>query len=190
MDDPAIRSREPRSGPLTLLYDGVLGRLEQVVLGLLLALVIALSFIEILNRNLDLTLWEAAAANRITFSLVFYVGLFGAVVATRQARHIAIDAVTPYLPPRARTAISGALLLGSAVVTAWITVTAKRYVTEVIGDDDRFLPDKVDWYWRDRLWKWPLVVAFALMTLHFAVAGGLRILDAIRGTSRLQEPPA
>ena len=194
MEDPAPRSAPPgaRIGPLAFLYDGVLGRLEQVVLGVLLTAVIVLSFVEILNRNLDLALWEAAATNRITFSLVFYIGLFGAVVATRQARHIAIDAVTPYLPPRARAAVSGALLLASAVACAWITMTARRYVTDVIGPDDRFLPDKVAWYWRDRLWKQPLVVAFALMTLHFAVAGATRLVAAARGGRALdaQEPSA
>lgn len=157
----------------------------------LLGTVIALSFVEILNRNFGLDLWESAATNRVTFTLVFYVGLFGAVVATRQARHIAIDAVTPYLPRRVRTAVSALLLLASAVVCAWITVTAHRYVTDVITAEDRFLPDKIAWYWRNRLWKWPLVVGFALMTLHFAVAGGTRLLGAARSPAPLdpEEPP-
>lgn len=177
------------SGPWSTLYDGVLGRLEQGVLGALLATVILLSFVEILNRNLGLDLGESAAINRVTFTLVFYVGLFGAVVATRQVRHIAIDAVTPYLPPRVRTAVSAFLLLASGVVCAWITLTAHRYVTEVIAPDDRFLPDKVAWYWRDQLWKWPLVVGFALMTLHFFVAGTVRLRGALRGEPTLDAAP-
>jgi TRAP-type C4-dicarboxylate transport system permease small subunit len=172
-------SRRHSRGPLALLYEVVLERIEWAVIALLLAAVITLSFGEILNRNLELTIWDSAAANRVTFTLTFYLGLFGGVLATRQSRHIAIDAVTPYLGLRVRAVLSGVLLVGSAVVAAWIAITAKRYVLEVIEADERFLPGKVEWYWRDRLWKWPLPVGFALMSLHFLVAGVGRLYAAL-----------
>ena len=58
---------------------------------LLLAAVLILGLIEILGRNLGWHPWDMGANQRTVYRFTFYLGVFGAVLASRQGKHIAID---------------------------------------------------------------------------------------------------
>lgn len=162
---------------LKFFYFRVLGAIETLILALLLAATIGLSFTEILNRNFAWHLWDASAVNMAIYSTTFYCGLFGAVVATRRLRHIRIDALAPYLPRHISTKIDAVTSWIAAFACVWLTIVAIEFIQGgIIAVDDQLVPGKEGWFWQTRLWKWPMVVGFALMALHFAVAGTLRLL--------------
>lgn len=176
-ESPARRSLLDR------LYNSWLDRLEWGLLVVLLAAVIGISFTEILNRNFVWHLWDSAAANKVVYVLTFYVGLFGAVLATRSAKHIRIDAISPYLSPRARTRLELLASVAGAVATVWMTAVAYRYIRDFVPVSERFLPDKPEWYWRLRYWRAPMVFAFGLMGVHFAVGAVHRAKELMRPES-------
>ncbi|HEV8325354.1 MAG TPA: TRAP transporter small permease [Myxococcota bacterium] len=162
-------------------YYVVLLKAETAVLLALLAGVVLLPLIEIINRNTHLNIWDSTLATRIAYIFTFYVGLFGGAFATRYGRHISVDLVQPHLPPRVRHRLSGLLFLVSAVAGVALTRTAWRLVFWVIGPDDRFFPSVEKWWGRDRVWKIPFIVGFALMTLHFTVEGVRRLFGPLPG---------
>ena len=69
-------------------------------MGILLAAVLILSLIEILGRNLGWHPWDMGANQRAVYGFTFYLGLYGAVLASRQGKHISIDVASSYLSPR------------------------------------------------------------------------------------------
>lgn len=165
----APRDATHRGGPGGWLYHRALAAVENGLLIVLLAGTIGISFIEILNRNFNWQLWDSAAASKIVYALTFYLGLFGAVVATRHFKHIRIDAVSPYLNVAGRTTLEWFASAIGLVGTAWAAYTSWRFVAEFISPDDRFLPDKSAVYWQLRWWRYPICIAFAWMAAHFAV---------------------
>ncbi|MGH8560727.1 MAG: TRAP transporter small permease, partial [Nevskiales bacterium] len=74
--------------------------LEDLLLALLLGAMVIVAAAQILLRNLFE--WNFSWGDPLTRLLVLWVGLLGALAATRQNRHIAIDLVTHLLPPRVR----------------------------------------------------------------------------------------
>ncbi len=78
----------------------------------LLALMVSLAGAQILFRNLLDT--SILGVDQLLRLLVLWVALLGAVAASRDARHIGVDVISRWLPPRARA--------GARVVTDLFTV--------------------------------------------------------------------
>lgn len=115
--NPAAPSRKT-AGELIFIW---LHRLEDGFLILLLVAMIGLSGFQILLRNVfDSGVVSAEVAVRI---LVLWIGLFGAVVASRNDEHIRIDVLIRFLPDRYKTAAQALV----AVVTAAVCGTAAFY---------------------------------------------------------------
>ncbi|MDY0221119.1 MAG: TRAP transporter small permease [Desulfobacterium sp.] len=98
----------------------VLHRLEDFALILLLLTMMITAVLQIVLRNTtgSALMW----GDTLVRILVLWVGLVGAMVATRQNRHINIDVVTRHLPPGAARAVNGITLLSASLiclVTAW-----------------------------------------------------------------------
>jgi len=99
----------------------VLARLEDGVLVAMVTVLLLVSFGQILLRNLfQVTpLWIEPLARH----LVMWTGFLGALAATREGRHIRIDAVLRLLPPLGRAAallLSGAVSALTCGVLAWV----------------------------------------------------------------------
>ena len=136
----------PESGALRMLhrfYYTHLDRLEASVVGLLLAAVLVLSLIEILGRNLGWHPWDMGANQRAVFGFTFYLGLYGAVLASRQGKHISIDVASPYLAPKAKLRIGIFLTLVAAVACAGLATSAYIFITEVIQPDQYLVPSQI-----------------------------------------------
>ena len=185
----AAGSAKPVVRALAWAYHVALDRLEWAVLGLCLAGVIFIGFVEILNRNLAWHLWNSELASRVSYALTYYTGLFGAALATRRLRHIRIDVVAPYVSPstRRKLEIFGAIV--GCVASAWLAVTAARYVVQAYGPDEHVFGYLSGWIWRVRTWRWPLVAGFALISLHFAVGAGERLAGAQPAAEAVTEMP-
>lgn len=98
----------------------ILERAEDAVLVGLLLLMIGMAALQIVLRNVsDSGVFWGEALVRI---LVLWIGLVGAMVASRRGDHINIDVVTRYLPERAGRAVNFVVELftaGICVAVAW-----------------------------------------------------------------------
>lgn len=100
--------------------------LEDSFLAILLTAMIGLAGAQIVLRNFfDSGLSWADPLLRL---LVLWVGLAGAMVATREDHHISIDVLIRTLPPRLKLAVRVFADLFTAVVTAVIAYHAARMV--------------------------------------------------------------
>jgi TRAP-type C4-dicarboxylate transport system permease small subunit len=98
---------------------------DSLLVGLLTAMLM-LAVVQILARNLFQSglVWGDVAV-RI---MVLWVGLIGAMVATRQNKHITIDILSRYLPPRFSRPINAILNLFSAMVCGTAAYFSFRFV--------------------------------------------------------------
>lgn len=163
------------------IYDGTLRKAEEVLVTVLLVVVLGLSTVEILVRNLQLDLFDVVPAQLVTYYLAFHLGLFAAGLACRRARHISIDAVGPHLPEHARHGVMAVLFVVSALVCVHLCQLSWRYVFEFLHAEMHVLTDRTGWLWSERLWKAPMVAAFGLMALHFLVHGLREARSFLRG---------
>jgi len=157
------------------LYEVHLARIEIGIVIVLLITVIGLSLLLILSRNFDFQFGDPSILNRLVFVCTFYLCLFGGVLATRTSRHIKIDVIEPYLPSSWSTRLDGFLFLVAGIVSLIIASTATRFILTIIEPGASLIPATDDWYLRERLWKWPIVLVFLLIALHFFVHGTRRI---------------
>lgn len=105
---------------------GLLHRLEDSALALLLAALIVLACVQIVLRNfVDASIPWGEPLLRI---LVLWTGLIGAVVASRDHRQISIDAVSRLLPAGARVAARALTSAFAAAVSGAIAFHAARFV--------------------------------------------------------------
>ncbi|MEW6518407.1 MAG: TRAP transporter small permease [Thermodesulfobacteriota bacterium] len=150
-------------------------QLEEVFLCLLLVSMILLACLQIVLRGLFSggLLW----ADPLLRYLVLWSGMFGAAVATRAGRHIALDLVSYLVPAGMKSWLNLLIHLFSSLVVAaltWAAVIFVRNEAEFGGTSLLSIPS----------WAWNLVfpLAFALMTFRFLAAGVADIL-AIAGKS-------
>jgi TRAP-type C4-dicarboxylate transport system permease small subunit len=110
------------------LFLAALIRVEDGILVLLLALMISLAVLQILLRNLfDAGIFWSDALLRI---LVLWIGLVGAMVATRGDKHITINLVARFLPEKIKAIADGIAKLFTAVVCA-ITARYSFYLIQL-----------------------------------------------------------
>ena len=158
------------------LIDSALNKAEGMVLVLLLSVMIVLSFVQVVLRNVfgEGVLW----ADILLRHLVLWVGFLGASLAVSHQRHIGIDALT--------RALSGRWQLGVRVVTnlfaaamCFVLFDASRTFLEYEIEGGRILFfDIPEWYSQ-------LIIpaGFALLMIHFLVRVAVSARDAIRGTA-------
>lgn len=105
---------------------GLLHKLEDTLLVGMLAAMLLLAFGQIIARNLFQTgiVWGDLAVK----VMVLWVGLVGAMVAARQNKHITIDTLSRYLPPKLKRPISAVLNLFAAVACGVAAYASFRFV--------------------------------------------------------------
>jgi C4-dicarboxylate transporter DctM subunit len=158
------------SGFLGKLWGDWLARIEQViVVGLLLVVVFgSLALIFEVSQDSDVI-------TTVVYAAVFYLCLFGAVIATRRMNHIAVDAITPRLEPRLQLGVGGSLLVLAGLVTLVIAAGSYEYVFETMDAESRYLKDKEGFLWLKRVWWAPMPLFFGWAALHFFVTGGIKL---------------
>lgn len=105
-----------------------LNRLEEILLGCLLILMVLLGFLQILLRNVvSIGLFWIDPLLR---HAVLWVALLGASVATREDRHISIDLLSQRLGTRTRYGVQALIHLFAAVVCFLLILPAVHFVQE------------------------------------------------------------
>ena len=153
----------PHPRPVLERLGGMLAAVEDGILVSLLAAMIGLAGTQILLRNLwDTSIGWGDPLLRVT---VLWLGLLGAMAATRDDNHINIDLVSRYLSGPPKRAAGCATALFSAVVCALVGFHAARFV-------------QFDWaagaqaFGAVPAWVCELIVpvGFGIMALRFSVA--------------------
>ena len=159
--------------PLEQILRGV-HRLEDVFLVALLILMIGLAALQILLRNLLGTgfVWGDALV-RIS---VLWIGLVGAMIATRQNKHISIDLVARYLPERFNLPVKAAVELFAAGICALAAYYSFIFVsTEFVHGDTAF-------------GSVPVWVCEAIMPLAFTVMALRYLIMSLMGFKAVLKP--
>lgn len=125
MRNPSTKS--PAESLRTILY-----KIEDSVLVGLLLLMIGLAVTQIFLRNMfDVAIVWSEVLVRV---LVLWVGLVGAMVASRSGNHINIDILDRYLPARAKPLAAFSVELFTAVVCFFVTYYSVLFVQVEYAD--------------------------------------------------------
>ncbi|MBI5471559.1 MAG: TRAP transporter small permease [Ignavibacteriae bacterium] len=142
--------------------DRLLVKSETAILVLFLSVMILLSFAQVFLRNV----WGIGFlwADPLIRHLVIWVGFLGAAVATHEDRHISIDAITRFLPPRIKS-LAHILTSVFALVVCYFLADAawKFFIDEKISGEELVLSIP--------LWAAIVIipVGYGLMMIHFLV---------------------
>ncbi|MCF8056703.1 MAG: TRAP transporter small permease [Desulfocapsa sp.] len=138
-------------------------RLIDTLLCLLLVVLIVLACLQICLRTFFSSglLW----ADPLLRYLVLWCGMFGAVVATRENKHIAIDVVGYLAPEQAKPWIGLGINIFSTLVAAVLTWAAIIFVRNEFHFGNSPLLSVPSW-----IWNLIFPMAFGLITIHFILA--------------------
>lgn len=150
---------------------------ENALLVLMLAAMVLLAAAQILLRNfMGVSLEWTDQALRL---LVLWVAFLGAVAASREGKHIHVDAVARWLPGRMRAwtgAIAALFTLAVCLVLAWQSM---RYLLKSWETGEKAFGALPVW-----LASSILPLAFLLIALRY----GLRLVHYVRQGLSLEEP--
>jgi TRAP-type C4-dicarboxylate transport system permease small subunit len=107
--------------------DAIIDRIEQFLLVLLLSLMILVAFLQIVLRNLFDT--GLAWGDPLVRNLVLWVAFIGAALATREGKHINMEVVSRWVPPRGKVFIGALTSFFSSLVCALLTYASLKFIS-------------------------------------------------------------
>lgn len=135
---------------------------EDALLVLVFLALVVLAGLQILLRNVfDSGLSWIDPVLRI---LVLWVGMLGAVAASREDRHINIDVLSRFIPPPLLPWSKRIVAVGSAAVCGLLAWHTFRFVRDEYAYSEIEVAGIPVW-----LWQSVLPLGFALMTWRFAI---------------------
>ncbi|MBZ0274279.1 TRAP transporter small permease [bacterium] len=159
----------PAPRPLSIVH-----RAEDYFLALLLTAMIVLAVLQIVLRNgFDTGLsW----IDPLLRTLVLWVGLLGAVVATRQDRHIAIDLVSKFFAPRRAAVVRIGTDIFTCVVSALVAYAGVRFVRDEMEVGNTTFADIPVW-----ITEIVIPFAFGVIAIRYARFAVIHVVEAVRG---------
>jgi len=139
-----------------------------------LSIIILLSFTQILLRNLAHT--GLPWADALLRYLVLWIGLLGAMVATREDNHITVDIIPHYVSPRARVVLRIFTDAFAGTVCFLLTYSSLFFLRDEKAGADLAFGSIPTW-----IAELILPVAFGAIGLRFLVFFGLHIWQAVKG---------
>ncbi len=158
------RDREPGN-----LFGGRIGRIvirsEEILFTVILAMILLAGLAPMVCRFLGVP--GIGWSGSLSSQLVLWLALFGAGAATRDRKHISIDAISHVLPRRGRLALRAAVGLAGAVacgVLIPVAISFVRLEAELAAGEIAFLGVPKGWL--------PVVipVGLSLLALRFLLA--------------------
>ena len=150
------------------------GKLEELFLCALLASMILLACLQIFLRGVlsGGLLW----IDPLLRYMVLWVGMFGAAVATKKGRHIAIDLVSYLFPDSVKPWLLVATNFFSAIVAGVLTYAAIIFISNEAAFGGRNLLTVPSW-----IWNLVFPIAFTLMTMRFLASSVANIIEIAKG---------
>ncbi|MGI9307730.1 MAG: TRAP transporter small permease [Gammaproteobacteria bacterium] len=136
--------------------------LENFLLSIVLSGMILLASAQIIMRNF--AGGGIAWADEALRLMLLWLAMLGAVAASRENRHIAIDVLSRVLPPALKTGVSVGIHTFTAVVAGLLAWYAWVFLGESFEYQDKLLGNMPAWWFQSIL-----PVAFALMAYRYIV---------------------
>lgn len=148
-------------------------KLETALLIFLLSIMILLAFWQVMMRNLfhGGFVWGDILLRHI----VLWLGFLGGALATGNQRHIHIDALAHFLPPRVRSAVAVVTNLFGAAVCILLLNASLTFIQGEIDARSVIFEGIPAWYT-----EVIIPIGFGLHVLHFLLRSGMNALEAIR----------
>jgi TRAP-type C4-dicarboxylate transport system permease small subunit len=142
--------------------DTILGKAESWVLVLFLAVMVLLGFAQVILRNFFNTglLW----ADTVVRHLVLWAGFMGAALAASEDRHIGMDAITKFIPPRGRAGARVATFLFAAAVCWFLGDAGLRFLLDEKEAGSEIVLSVPTW-----IGLLVVPIGYWLLSLHFVV---------------------
>jgi TRAP-type C4-dicarboxylate transport system permease small subunit len=152
-----------------------LHRLEDGLLILALLAMIVMAVLQILLRVLFHTgvIW----GDELVRVLVLWLGLLGAVSASRTDRHIRIDLASRYLPERFKVWAAAVMQLATALVCGVVTWYAVRFVQIEFEFQDRAFANVPAW-----VCELIIPLGFAVISLRYVILFINQLRAAVKKT--------
>lgn len=179
MSEGAPASPQPPDDVLDRIDLG-LAKAEGVVLVLTMTLMVGLSIMQLFLRKFFDFGFEWA--DIMVRQMVLWVGFVGGALATHQGRHIAIDAVNKFLPPRRAAALRTFTFLVASGITSVMVKAAWNYLQDEIAAESTLMGDIPAWPLRTVV---PAVLV--LITFHFLVGARNQMLVALGRRTAAEE---
>jgi C4-dicarboxylate transporter, DctQ subunit len=181
------------AAPLAALENGLFWA-EQSLLVLFIGVLVGLSFFQVVLLNMANLGSAWAAKTSITLNwgdsflrhLVLVIAFLGSSLATRQGRHLSIDALSRLMRPRARVLVKAFIDLVSAVICVLLAQAAWS-LAQFDSDSIAFRIGTSE------VPRWPFYVAilagFALIGLRFVIRGVQDLWHGWTGELEPEAPP-
>jgi len=154
--------------------------LENGLLITLLALMVSLAGAQILFRNLlDLSILGVDQLLRL---LVLWVAMLGAVAASREAKHIGVDVLSRWLPPRTRAGVRVVTDFFTIVVCVLLSWHAVRFVLSERSSQEMAFGALPVW-----LAQIILPIGFALIALRYLLLLAHHVRQSL-GKEEIHDP--
>jgi TRAP-type C4-dicarboxylate transport system permease small subunit len=154
--------------------DGVIDRGEEGFLVILLSLMILIAFFQIVLRNLFET--GLTWGDPLVRNLVLWVGFIGAALATKEGKHINIDVVSRWMPPRGKIFVEAITDLFSSFICALLTYAALKFIRNEVQMGNIGFPGIPSW-----IPEIILPITFGLMALRFFLRSLANLSMTLRG---------
>jgi TRAP-type C4-dicarboxylate transport system permease small subunit len=148
--------------------DETLDRIETVIVVLFLSAMMGIAFLQIVLRNVFTT--GLTWGELILRNLVLWIGFLGATLATREGKHINIDAISRSLPPFGRAVVETCVHLFSSLICGLFTYASLKFIRNEAEMGTMTLVSIPTW-----ILEAVLPLTFGLMAFRFA----LRAIQAL-----------
>lgn len=140
----------------------LIARIETVLLALCMLTMLGVAFFQVVMRNIyDVGyIW----ADQLVRLLVLWVGLLGAAVATSESRHLSIDVITKFTPPRLTKFLKTLVRIFALVVCVHLARASWDYVQLEKGSGGTFVFGIPVW-----VTEIIIPIGFVLISFHFFV---------------------
>lgn len=155
----------------------VLAAIEDGLLVFILVALIVMAGAQIILRNVfGAGIMDMDSLTRL---MVLWLGMFGAVVASRKKKHINVDVLSPHLPKKARALVT----IGMDVFTVGVCLTVAIYALDLLV---------IEWQSGATVFasvpSWLAVsilpATFGLISFHYA----LHVIDGIHSLRQIGKP--
>jgi TRAP-type C4-dicarboxylate transport system permease small subunit len=146
---------------------------EDAVLVALLGLLVVVAGGQIVLRQLDVV---ATWGDPLARLVVLWIGVFGAVAASRENQHIAIDALSRYLPGRLQLAAAAIVGLFASGVCTLLAYQAARFVAYEYEGSTASIGGVPAW-----VLGLVLPLGFGLIAIRYAIYCAARVRTLVGG---------
>lgn len=157
---------------LLVFLDNLIDKIESLFIIIAVIMMVILSFLQVILRNLFS--FGIPGTEELLRHLVFWIGLIGASLLTKEGRHIKIDILARALPGRIENIRGIVVNLVSAIIAGILLKTTFTF----IGTEREFNESGTLFLFRVPVWVLQIVipVTFSLMAFRYT----LKVIEKLR----------